>query len=74
MHPTQHSAIHRPRNAQALLVQAVCGLQRLAFDKAQRETHALNVEHRHAPLLRNAAEQSAPFRVRVPQASTGEGA
>ena len=71
---TSHPNHQRPRNAQHLLIQAVCGLQRLAFEKAQQETHTLNVEPRHAPLLRAAAEQSAPFRVRVPQLSTVEGA
>lgn len=76
MHPTQHSTHTRskPRNAEELLLRTTEGLQRLAFQKVNSETHALNIEPHHAPLLRAAAAQSAPFRVRLPQSSTGEAA
>ena len=67
-----HIVNHLPRNAPELLTRAVEGLQRLAFLKANQETHALHIEPSHAPLLRKAAAQSTDFRVRVPQTSTGE--
>ncbi|MFZ2279517.1 MAG: hypothetical protein WAW39_17105 [Prosthecobacter sp.] len=74
-HP-QHSTntARRPRNAPELLTRTVEGLQRLAFIKANQETHALHIEPPHAPLLRKAAAESHAFRVRIPQTSTGEAA
>lgn len=75
MHPTQHSTCRAPRGmtkpegrmtkpsaVETLLLGAVEGLQTLSFEKARQETHRLNIEPRHAPLLRQAAETSRPFR------------
>jgi hypothetical protein len=71
----QHSTNQRrPRNAPELLARIVEGLQRLAFLKANVETHRLNIEPPHAPLLRKAAADSTGFRVRGAKASTGEAA
>lgn len=68
---TQHSTHpRRPRNADELLIQAVAGLERIAFAKANQETHTLNIEPPHAALLRAAAAQSAPFRVIAKPIST----
>lgn len=65
-HP-QHSTNKRPpRNAHEILTRTVDGLQRLAFIKMNQETHSLNIEPPHAPLLRKAAADSIPFRVRIP--------
>ena len=64
-HP-QHSTNRRPRNASELVDHAVAGLQLLAFEKARRDTHTLNIEPRHVPLLRKAAEQSRAFRPAPP--------
>lgn len=73
-HPQHSTNKRRPRNAHEILTRTVDGLQRLSFIQAQKETHALNIEPPHAPLLRKAAAQSTTFRVRVPQPSTEEAA
>ena len=65
-HPQHRTNTRRPRTAGDLVAQAAAGLQLLAFEKARRDTHTLNIEPRHVPLLRKAAEQSRAFRPAPP--------